>query len=161
MGVHDTTTQSSLNLVRRIKVGQGERPTLALPIGRHDLMAEVIDSKGRFSRDQTVAVVKGMLERWFAAYAVAGGPYVVSDTDGDGMAQVSVDGSRSYVDGPSNRICFGSIYYYTWMIGDTVVGEGVRATFALPVGQHNLTLRVVDSEFSIGVNSTTVTVLQK
>lgn len=144
---------------RRIKVGQGERPTLTLPIGRHDLILEVIDSQGRFSRDQTVAMVKGQLAVWYAAHAVTGGPYVVSDADRDGLAQVSVDGSGSYVDGPSNAIYYGSIYYYTWMIGDTVVGEGVCATFTLPVGQHNVTLRVADHEISIGVSSTTVTVL--
>jgi hypothetical protein len=146
---------------RRIKVGQGERTILTLPVGKHDLILEVKDSQGTLKRDQTVAVVKGMFEEWLAAYAMTGGPYVVSDTDGDGMAEVSVDGSRSYVRNRDNSVYCGSIYYHTWTIGDTVVGEGARATFALPVGQHNLTLRVADSEFSIGVNSTTVTVLPR
>lgn len=73
------------------------------------------------------------------AHAVAGGPYVTVDTDGDGFGVVSVDSSESHTH------AIGKILVdWTWKEGAQVIAQGETAELTLPVGNHTVALTVVD-----------------
>jgi ribosomal protein L35AE/L33A len=90
------------------------------------------------------------------AHAVIGGPYKAVDIDGDGFGLVQVDASQSHTHGPTSVLTA-----YTWRVGNDVVGSGKTTTLNLPVGEHELTLTIVDSSESIASDKTTVSVKLK
>jgi IPT/TIG domain/Malectin domain/Glucose / Sorbosone dehydrogenase len=90
------------------------------------------------------------------SHAVIGGPYKAVDIDGDGFGLVQVDASQSHTHGPTSVLTA-----YTWRVGNQIVGSGRTATLNLPVGEHELTLTIVDSTDSISSDTTTVSVQLK
>jgi Malectin domain/IPT/TIG domain len=90
------------------------------------------------------------------SHAVIGGPYKAVDLDGDGFGLVQVDASQSHTHGPTSVLTT-----YTWRVGSDIVGSGVTATLNLKVGEHELTLTIVDSSESIASDTTTVSVKLK
>jgi ribosomal protein L35AE/L33A len=78
------------------------------------------------------------------------------DIDGDGFGLVQVDASQSHTHGPTSVLTA-----YTWRVGNDVVGSGKTTTLNLPVGEHELTLTIVDSSESIASDKTTVSVKLK
>jgi hypothetical protein len=90
------------------------------------------------------------------SHAVIGGPYKAVDIDGDGFGLVQVDASQSHTHGPTSVLTA-----YTWRVGTDIVGSGRTATLNLPVGEHELTLTIVDSTDSISSDTTTVSVKLK
>jgi hypothetical protein len=71
--------------------------------------------------------------------ADAGPDFTVQDTNGDGSAAVTLDGSGSF--DPD-----GTIVNYQWLLGAAVIASGSNPTTALdlPVGSHSILLRVTD-----------------
>ncbi len=84
--------------------------------------------------------------------AVAGADQTVLDQDGNGTAQVTLDGSGSYdPDG-------GSIVSYEWKEGSSVLGTSAKITIDLNVGDHTIVLTVTDDESTTGRDTVMVTV---
>jgi glucose/arabinose dehydrogenase/predicted nucleic acid-binding protein len=87
------------------------------------------------------------------AHAVPGGPYFMTDTDDDNFASILVDGSFSHTHGTG-----ASLFAWKWIVNGTQVGSGEVTTLTLPVGQHNLTLEVFDTDGDVATDVTTVTI---
>jgi pimeloyl-ACP methyl ester carboxylesterase len=71
--------------------------------------------------------------------ADAGPDQTVTDTDGDGQEDVTLDGSGS--DDPD-----GSIESYVWTEDGTQIATGVSPTVTLSIGNHTITLTVTDDD---------------
>jgi IPT/TIG domain/Malectin domain len=87
------------------------------------------------------------------AHAVAGGPYFAVDVDNNNEQAVAVDGGGSHTHGPGQVLAS-----FTWRKGATIVGTGEVASLNLPVGEHAITLTVVDSSGDTNTDTTTITV---
>jgi len=103
-----------------------------LPVGTHTITLEVTDSNGGKGVDTVVITVVAP-----EILADAGQDQTVTDTDDDGSELVILDGSSS-----SSRT--GMITAYIWTEGAPLLGGGEALPVLLPVGQHTITLTVVD-----------------
>ena len=83
--------------------------------------------------------------------ANAGVDQAVTDNDGDGVEEVTLDGGVSF--DPD-----GSIVGYEWREGSTVIGFGATQAVWRSVGIHTLTLQVTDEYGDTGTDSVVVTV---
>lgn len=88
------------------------------------------------------------------AHSVSNGPYVVVDLSRSGVATVPVDGSNSHTHGPGL-----SLTQWIWRRAGTILATGPTANLVLPVGQHDISLTVVDNGGNEATEATTVTVL--
>ena len=88
------------------------------------------------------------------AHSVSNGPYVVVDLSKSGVASVPVDGSNSHTHGPGL-----TIDQWIWKKGSTILANGPTTKLVLPVGQHSVSLTVVDNGGNEATEMTTVTVL--
>jgi hypothetical protein len=77
----------------------------------------------------------------------------MTDTDNDHFASILVDGSFSHTHGTG-----ASLYAWKWIVNGTQVGSGEVTTLHLPVGEHNLTLKVFDDDGDSATDVTTVTI---
>jgi len=83
-----------------------------------------------------------------------GGPYRIVDLDGDGKADVSVDG------GGSHTHATGQILdQFTWKEGTNTLANTEAATFSLPVGEHPVKLTVIDDAGNVADDETMIEVL--
>ncbi|MCB0187689.1 MAG: hypothetical protein KDE31_25645, partial [Caldilineaceae bacterium] len=89
-----------------------------------------------------------------APYANAGSNWVLVDADNDGKQLVKLSGVGSY--DPD-----GDIVSYKWR-SDTnlTIADGVTTTVELPVGVHNITLTVTDSENQSTTDDVMISVLK-
>jgi hypothetical protein len=89
--------------------------------------------------------------------ASAGAPITVRDADGDGEEWVTLDGSGS-------KDAEGVIVVYIWTEVSAKKGQpeqiarGAKPKVSLPVGVHNLTLTVYDTDGYSATSTVTVTV---
>lgn len=81
--------------------------------------------------------------------AVAGPERSASDTDADGVASIALDGSGSYDDWKIES------WEWTWE-GGSASGRAVEVE--LPVGEHQITLKVTDDEGATGEETFMVTI---
>ena len=88
------------------------------------------------------------------AHSVSNGPYAVVDLSRSGVATVPVDGSNSHTHGPGL-----TLNQWIWKKGATVLAYGPTANLVLPVGQHSVSLTVIDSSGNEATEVTTVAVL--
>ena len=88
------------------------------------------------------------------AHSVANGPYRAVDIDGDGFADVPVDGSPSHTHGTGL-----TLDQWIWREGPTVVGTAATTSLRLAVGDHDVGLTVIDDGFNEHTDFTTITVL--
>jgi hypothetical protein len=83
--------------------------------------------------------------------ADAGFNQTVYDNQGDGFEEVTLDGTGSYNDN-------GTIIYYEWKEGDTVIGQGEKINVRLSVGTHKISLTVTGSNLEFKTAYTIVSV---
>jgi IPT/TIG domain len=88
------------------------------------------------------------------SHAITGGPYKAVDSNGDGIASITVDGRESHTHGPGQKLVS-----FVWKLGTDVVGRGESAVLSLPVGEHNIALTVTDSSGDENTDTTTIVVL--
>ena len=84
--------------------------------------------------------------------ANAGADQTVVDFDGDGVENVTLDGSGS-------SDSDGSIVSYEWYAGATLLATGVSPTLSFALGSHTLTLTVTDNEGATGSDSVQINVV--
>ncbi len=118
-------------------IGIGSGVTLAgvsLNLGVHSISLTVTDNNGATSTDSLIIIVNQNQ----APIANAGVDQVVTDSDNSGAETVTLDGSASSdVD--------GSIASFAWQEGATLLGTSALLATPLSVGDHTLTLTVVDN----------------
>ncbi|MDX1679881.1 MAG: malectin domain-containing carbohydrate-binding protein, partial [Akkermansiaceae bacterium] len=86
-----------------------------------------------------------------APTANAGPSQTVTDSDGDGFADVSLDGSGS-------TDADGTIAEYVWSEGTTQIATGVNPVVTLAVGTHTITLTVTDDSGASDTDTLDITV---
>jgi hypothetical protein len=115
-------------------IAGGMAPTVSLAVGVHTITLVVSDDRGATdSDDLRVTIVAANVP----PIADAGVNTSVTDTDGDGLEPVALDGTGSY--DPD-----GGITAYEWYESGTLIAGSATATVTLGVGSHTLTLWVVD-----------------
>lgn len=87
------------------------------------------------------------------AHAVAGGPYEAVDIDSDGVASIHVDGSLSHTHGVGLELIS-----WQWFEQGALVGIGEMTTLSLPVGEHDIVLKVLDNGGNQHSEAITITV---
>jgi hypothetical protein len=111
------------------------------------------------SENPIISGIEILLVAPHLAHAVAGsGSYSAVDIDNVGMASIKVDGSASHTHGIG-------LVVTQWVWRDlkgtntnTVVGTGVSPTISLPVGNHTISLTIVDSGGNESTDTTTISV---
>jgi hypothetical protein len=88
------------------------------------------------------------------AHSVSNGPYKVVDVGKTGVVNVPVDGSNSHTHGPGLWL-----NQWIWKKGSLVLANGPTANLLLPVGEHSISLTVVDNGGNEATEMTTITVL--
>jgi Malectin domain/IPT/TIG domain len=87
------------------------------------------------------------------AHADAGGPYEEVDVDNDGFASVLLDGSLSHTHGIGLELIA-----WHWYEQGALVAIGETTTLSLPVGEHDIVLKVLDSGGNQHAEVVTITV---
>jgi hypothetical protein len=88
-----------------------------------------------------------------APNADAGPDQLVTDQNGSGNVQITLDGS-----GSSDPDGNGDIVSYVWTEGSTQIATGVTPTISLSVGRHTITLKVTDSGGLTSTDTVVITV---
>jgi hypothetical protein len=120
-----------------------------LPVGTHTLTLQVTDDDGAIATDSVIVTVNPAPN--VAPVANAGADQTVTDTNGDGMERVTLNGGAS-------SDSDGTIVSYEWREGTTVVGTGATTSVSFLVGTHTLTLQVTDDDGATATDSIVVTV---
>lgn len=116
--------------------------------GTYTLTATAIDTASQSSSNSISVLVDNVNN---PPIANAGPDKTVSDTDGNGIESVTLDGSGSY--DPD-----GTIVSYQWTEGATVLGTTTVITYNFAVGTHTVTLTVTDDRNATGSDNVIVTV---
>jgi len=130
-------------------VGLIAAPQIWLPVGTHTLTLQVTDDDGATGTDSVVVTITPPPNLPPAAHA--GPDRTLTDSGGDGMELVTLDGSTS--SDPD-----GAIVAYEWRDGSTVVASIAAPSVWLSVGTHTMTLRVTDDDGAIATDSVVVTI---
>jgi len=114
----------------------GASPTVSLPVGVNTITLTVTDNQGGTDTDTVEVTVKSYADS--LPVADAGAAQTVHDTNRDGVAPVTLDGS-----GSSDENGTISTYNWTWSGGSAT---GVSPTVSLPHGVTTVTLTVTDND---------------
>ena len=101
-------------------------------------------------KDWVVLVTLGMSSN-IPPVADAGQDQVVTDADGDGVESVSLDGTQS-------SDADGSIDYWEWKEGNTILATQSNPVLELAIGVHTLSLTVTDNEGAEDTHKVTIQV---
>ncbi|MFH1670689.1 MAG: PKD domain-containing protein, partial [Patescibacteria group bacterium] len=115
-------------------LGSGAILVLDMTSGTHVVELTVTDNNSQFDND-TVTIEILPNER---PIADAGEDKTISDDDGNGTADITLDGSQS-------TDSDGVIASYEWLEGTTLLGADETLTVPFSVGQHTVTLTVEDN----------------
>ncbi len=122
-----------------------------LPVGMTEIILTVTDDKGAKAQDTVVITIQKMNAK---PVARAGSNLEVQDEDGDGKAEVTLDGSAS-------EDSDGKITRYAWY--DThhqSIATGATVTLTFPVGISSVYLVVTDNQEASDTAFITITVLK-
>ncbi len=115
----------------------GVTPNISLPVGSRVVTLTVTDNMSQTNTDTATVTVNANQ----APTARGGADQAVVDTDNDGFATLTLDGSAS-------TDADGTIALYEWTVNSQLVsdpeGDGV-VTVTLPLGNHTAQLEVVDN----------------
>ncbi len=135
-----------------LALASGATPAVSFGVGVHPVFLTVTDDSGATSSDiVTISVAAGPPPNQ-PPVAVAGQDQSVTDTDGDGLATVLLDGSAS--SDPD-----GIVSSYLWSEGLTTLGVGPTLSVALAVGSHTLSLSILDDVGAESVDTVVIAVL--
>ena len=129
-------------------IGTSAVLTAGFSVGAHAVVLTVTDNDGQSSSDTVIVTVNANQP----PVADAGADITVTDLDGDGSEQVTLDGSGSF--DPD-----GTIVLIEWSQGAVVLGAGPVLIVDLGVGDHSLTLTVIDNGGAVVVDTVLVSVL--
>ena len=135
------------------QLATGVNSTISLDVGKHTITLIVTDDDGVSASDTVTITVEQQVIPNNPPTAEAGDDQTVTDSDGNGSEQVTLDGSAS-VDSD------GQIASYVWKEGDTQLATGVNSTISLDVGKHTITLIVTDDDGVSASDTVTITVEQ-
>lgn len=123
------------------------------PIGTHTVELTVTDDQGATSTDTVVVTIVQPPPPAdnLPPVADAGPDQTVTDTDGDGIASVTLDGTAS--SDPD-----GTVSGYGWWEGPELIATSFRAGVPLTVGIHTITLIVTDEHGASGSDDVVITV---
>jgi hypothetical protein len=124
---------------------------VVLPVGVTTLTLTVTDNEGATGQDSVQITINPPSNN--PPSAVAGGPYIATDSDDNGFQSVTLDASGSS-DGD------GTITNYEWKDGPTVLCSGPSPTciWNAPVGTHTVTLIVTDDDLATASTTASVTI---
>jgi len=88
------------------------------------------------------------------AHAVAGGPYKAVDIDGNGSGVVSVNAFQSHT-----HYAGAALTQWIWKEGSTVLAQSKVANLTLPVGEHAISVTVIDDQGNESTEATVATVM--
>jgi hypothetical protein len=131
-----------------VEIAQGEAPSVAMPVGAYVIRLTVTDADGNIAVDDvliTVLAASGPI-------ADAGTDRTVTDSDGNGVESVLLNGSAS-------RDPEHGISGYVWRRAGAQIGTGVAPTVILGVGTHTITLTVTNDIGDSASDDVVVTVL--
>ncbi|MGR8940826.1 MAG: Ig-like domain-containing protein [Gammaproteobacteria bacterium] len=118
-----------------VAIASGATPSVNLEVGNHSITLTVTDNEGASASD-TVSITVSAANLPPVANAGQGG--TVTDTDGNGVETVTLNGSASY--DPD-----GTIVQFDWFENGALIASGATTTVSLATGNHNLTLKVTDN----------------
>jgi subtilisin family serine protease len=127
-------------------IGTGATPTISFAVGAHTVTLQVTDDEGATDTDTVLITVNSA----GSPTANAGPDQTVTDSNGDGTEQVTLNGSASF--DPD-----GTIVLYEWREG-TLVGTGVTVAVSFAVGTHTVTLHVTDDDGGTATDTVIITV---
>jgi len=119
------------------ELGTGETLVASFPVGSHSVSLHVEGDRGNTATDGVLVTVVSNAGQ--PPLADAGPDQTVPDLDGNGLEEVTLDGSGSF--DPD-----GSIVDWTWTEGASELALGEVADVSLEAGIHTLTLTVRDDE---------------
>ncbi len=132
----------------------GNAPTFSLtrPIGTDVVTLTVTDDLGATASDTVVVTVEAAPDPGNTPPTAAAGPdLTVIDTNGDGIETVTLDGSGS-------SDADGSVDFWTWRNGGTVIATSPTADVPLAVGVHAIELTVTDNGGASATDTVVITV---
>ncbi len=119
--------------------------------GTYILTATAIDTVGQTGSNSINVLVDNVND---LPVANAGLDQTVSDSDGNGVESVTLDGSASY--DPD-----GTIVSYEWTEGTTVLGTTAVIAYDFTVGIHTVTLTVTDNGGLTDSDTAVITISEK
>jgi outer membrane autotransporter protein len=132
------------------EIANGASATVSLQVGVHTLTLRVTDNDDLIGEDQlTITIVAEPATT--TPIANAGTDQSLVDSDGDGSASVTLDGTAS-------SDTDGAIVSYQWLEGDAEIATGANPTVILNVGVHTLTLVVTDDAGLTAQDQLTITI---
>jgi len=119
--------------------------------GTYTITATAIDTASQTASNSTTVNVDNYND---PPVANAGSDQAVSDSDGNGVESVTLDGSASYdLD--------GTIVSYEWTEGTTILGTTAVIAYDFTVGIHTVTLTVTDNGGLTGSDTAVITISEK
>jgi len=146
----DGTIQSYVWSEGGTQIATGVNPTVTLAVGQHTITLTVTDNGGLTDTDTIVITVNESGTNQ-PPIANAGPDQTVTDADGNGSEQVTLNGSSST--DPD-----GTIQSHVWSEGGTQIATGMNPTVTLATGQHTITLTVTDNGGLTDTDTVTIAV---
>ncbi|HIE75304.1 MAG TPA: hypothetical protein EYP93_03655 [Gammaproteobacteria bacterium] len=131
-------------------LGSGSTLSTSLPLGDHLVTLTVVDDSGASATDTVLIQVLPPPPN-MAPVANAGPGQAITDSDGDGFASTTLDGSLS-------SDSDGLIVSYSWSEGGLALGAGATLVANLSLGTHTIQLLVTDEDGTSASDSVVITV---